>query len=253
MKKAQNTFASIRYYKKYNLLLFGFFSLSLMVLTLLRLLLKFQKSKMLLISERWDVLSQYLPGTPTKGFNTIVTANIELQETYFFVTKIAMSSILIIGIALTGTLLYHRRQDIKALLSLGLSLWRISFQLIIEALFPIIFSFLGVLLVMLLSQNFIKEETMSINEQLFSKELPFEIVIKSHNDLENTDQTNKKLLLPFNAEAFYSIETSESTFGSLQLTTEVARSFVQLFLLSLLFITLTSIASVFYLQKNMYA
>lgn len=252
MKKAQNTFASIRYYKKYNLLLFGFFSLSLMVLTLLRLLLKFQKNKMLLISERWDVLSQYLPGTPTKGFNTIVTANIELQEKYFFVTKITMSSILIIGITLTGTLLYHRRQDIKALLSLGLSIWRISFQLIIEALFPIIFSFFTVMIGLLIFQSQIKDQAMSINDQLFTNELPYEVILNNEFDLTTGGENSHKLLLPFNAHSFYSVDTTESSFGSLQLLKEFSQSFITLFLINLLIITFTSSGSVFYLYKNLY-
>lgn len=253
MSEIKNVFSSITYYKKYNIILFIFFSMALLCLTCLVILDATREIKVNEISARWDIIYKFLPGMKANGFETFSAASQALKSRYHLFAKLVVAGISLLLMLLTGTLLIKRRRDINSLLNLGIKKWRVIFQLVVEALFPIIFSFFAILALLLIFQSSFKTATVSINDRLFNAELPYDLTFNTqHTTAIEPSEDKENVLLPFNEQSFYFVEASGKTFSYHNVFSVVSLSFIFLLMLSFLAVTLTTAFLVNFLAQRMY-
>ncbi len=227
--------------------------MALLCLTCLIVLDTTRELKVSEISARWDIIYKFLPGMKANGFEIFSAASQALKSRYYLVAKLVVAGISLLLILLTGTLLIKRRRDINSLLNLGIKKWRVTFQLVVEALFPIIFSFFAILALLLIFQSSFKTATVSINDRLFNAELPYELNFDTaHTAAIESDPDKEKVLLPFNEHSFYFVEASDKTFSYHNVFSIVSLSFIFLLLLSSLAVTLTTAFLVNFLAQTMY-
>lgn len=256
MRNFKNIVASITYYRKHNIVLFIFFTLSIFSLTMLELLSLTQQAKFAQLTDSWSFLDDYLPGNSKEAFGTISASNIALQKNYERLMLLDITVIAITLIGLAGILLYLRRQDIKSLISLGLNRGKIIFQLVIEAVFPIVLSFIVLICFSLLFQNTIKNHVVALNTNLFSQELKEQTKERGTTNFSAegplmTEQKTQQVLLPFKTKSFYLLETSSNFLNFSKIRQVTARMFLTLTAVSFALISAVSALYVLKLSHNM--
>lgn len=227
--------------------------MALLCLTCIAILNTTRELKVSEISERWDIIYKFLPGMKANGFETFSAASQALKSRYILFAKLVVAGISLLLMLLTGTLLVKRRRDINSLLSLGIKKWRVIFQLVVEALFPIIFSFFAILVLLLIFQSNFKTATVSVNDRLFNAELPYELNFATqHTNAVTVKDDKENVLLPFNERSFYYVDADNNAFSYYSIFSTVSLSFIFLLSLSFLAVTLTTAFLVNYLSQTMY-
>ena len=257
MRPLKSLYASITYYRKHNLILFAFFTLALFALVALELLSATQQLKFDFISERWQLLTPRIANNQ-EVLQTLTKGNQALQADYLRWHNILVTAISLGLIGLTGILLWLRRQSIKALLSLGVSRLALIGQLVIEALFPVIFSFLLLLCLSLIFQTSFKSQLVRANNQLYLTEISekkpmlklYETKATGAGDKERT--AHEPLILPFSNVAFYQLDDLGPSINFRTIRQSLARVFLTFIVLALSLITLMTSLLVLYFSLRIH-
>lgn len=191
MKQLRYAYMGSKYHKKTSILIFVFFSVSLLTLTLLTSLVSIERLKFQQIRERWNDVQLALRNIKLEGFDAVIKADKQLMESYNRAAIVLLCLFVFFSILIAVLCSHERRKEIESFISLGIGYGHMVFQTILQTLIPILLSFAFVTSLLFLFQSSFARTLTSLNSNYLTDSYPAERIVAGIS-AEQSDEDSKK-------------------------------------------------------------
>ena len=192
MTNLKQSFQAAKYHKRMTISLFIFFSIFLLLLSLLSQLEETQKSNINFLMTKWDQLKSLLPTLDSRFGERLNLSNDLILKLYndLSIFILALAFLLFFLLSLHAT--KSRKEEIYSLNYIGIKRRKILPRLLLELLFPIILSLPFIFCVLLMFHNQVIDKSIEINQHVLKYYFQSEEVIRNPKETKTATLTPKK-------------------------------------------------------------
>ncbi len=248
MRQLRYAYSGLKYHKKLSIVISLIFISSVLLLTSISCLIYTETENLVQLRNKWSIVESILPNVNKSFFHKMSETSQLVINHYIALRTLLLLVLVIIFSLLIGYCLHVRKNEIKSLHTLGARKISAVSQLTLEFLLSFFFSFLIIVVLLILFQGNFSQTILSANTNDFNAAFPSQTTLtisKQNQDADETQTSSEVEMIPFNRESMFDLRSEQQLdlMTILQLTCQNSLVLLAIFITTL--ILLTSVYSLY--------